>query len=80
MIKSLDELVTDIEDTCAHTEDVHQHCQIVHAAAACEAGVCMSDKQQQQQQQQPSQLSIGNIMADVSRQLRERFDLHDQCA
>lgn len=77
MIKSLDELVTDIEDTSAYTQGVHQQSHLAQPAMAgqhSKIGLYESDKQKQQQ----SQPSIDNIMADVSRQLSERFDLHDE--
>ena len=77
MIKSLDELVTDIEDTSAITTD--QHSRIANNTTADESDRALMyqfEQKLQQQQQQQCSLSM-SLVADVSRQLSENFDLHD---
>lgn len=67
MIRSLDELVTDIEDTSAHTTD-----QQAYMAAPVMAGLCSRAVSKESEQQQ-SQLSMADVVADVSRQLSEKL-------
>lgn len=80
VIRSLDELVTGIEDTGASITEQHP----CIAAPICmvadgndRAVLHRSEQQPQHQQQQHSRLSMPDIVADVSRQLSEKFDLHD---
>lgn len=77
MIKSLDELVTDIEDTSAITTDQHSRVANNTAALADDSDRAMMYQfEQKLQQQQHCSLSM-SLVADVSRQLSENFDLHD---
>lgn len=70
VIRSLDELVSDIEDTSVVT---NKHPMLTHGRAVMrQAG--------QQQQQQLSQPSVTDVVAAVARQLSEKFDLHDSFA
>lgn len=84
VIRSLDELVSDFEETSAVTTD--QHRQFAHPVFAHARAVLHQSEQQQQQwqqqqwQQQHSQVSVTDVVAAVSRQLSEKFDLHDTLA
>ena len=73
VIRSLDELVTDIEDTSAVTADRRSH--IAHPIMSYSpVGDALHQSEQQQQHSHPS---MTDVIADVSRQLSMKFDLHD---
>lgn len=75
MIKSLDELVTDIEDTSAITTD--QHSRTANNTTADDLGRAVMHQFEQKLQQQQQCSLLMSLVADVSRQLSENFDLHD---
>lgn len=77
VIRSLDELVTDIEDTGANI--TAQDPSSANPSVADLDGMLHQPEQQphQQQQQQHLGFSLPDVMADMSRQLSEKFDLHD---
>ena len=79
VIRSLDELVSDIEETSAVTTD-HRSCFAHPMFAHNRTVLHQSEEQQQRQQQQYSQVSVLDVVAAVSRQLSEKFDLHDSVA
>ena len=79
VIRSLDELVTDIEDTGANITD-QDPCSANPTVADLDGMLHQPEQQphqQQQQQQQHLGSSLPDVMADMSRQLSEKFDLHD---
>ena len=73
VIKSLDELVTEIEDNTAHTPKEPLH--VVQSTLTASHDTHQASHQQEQEQQ--SQLPVVDVVAKLSRQLSERFDLHD---
>ena len=74
VIRSLDELVTDIEDTGASMTDQHPYGSNSIVADGTDRAVLGRSEQQQQQHLRSS---MPDAVADVSRQLSEKFDLHD---
>ena len=75
VIRSLDEMVTDIEHKGASMTD--RHPCIADSVVADGADRAVLHRFQQQQQQQQHLQLMPDVVADVSRQLSEKFDLHD---
>ena len=78
VIRSLDEMVTDIEHKGTSMTDRHPCIADSVVADGADRAVLHRFQQQQQQQQQQQHLQLmPDVVADVSRQLSEKFDLHD---
>lgn len=74
VIRSLDELVTDIEDTGASITD---QCPCIADPIVADLDGTDEAVLHRPEQQQHSESSLPDVMAEVSKQLSEKFDLHD---